>query len=174
MAAPLTFDAFRSRCLETCVEGDPPKEAYCPIYIEEYDRYSHQAMGIVLRPPTQCNHELCCKCLKKIVSRRKFQDNANLCPFCRAVWFQAEYESFSAQSRCLVEEATNTLRANNFGLSLFVPEHPGETIPVPNRRDTNPVPPLERTRRPYTGTNRPHSPAARQSTASRNTQYRGS
>lgn len=110
---------------------------------------------------------------QKIVSHRKFQDNASLCPFCRAVWFQADYESLSAQSQRLVEEATNTLRANNFGFSLFVQEHPGETIPEPTRRDTNPVPPLERTRRPYTGPNRPHPPEARQSTASRNTQYRG-
>ena len=174
--APLACAQFIRRCLKLCSERDPPQEAHCPICTEEYDRSSHKAMRVVVQPPAQCNHEFCHACLEKIFARRKTQDNTNLCPLCRAVWFQAEYESLSARSRRLTEEATEVLRASNSAPSLFagVPEGPaGETMSDSARRDTNPLLQPARTPRPYARTSQPRPPATQSRTTSGDTSYRG-
>jgi len=120
--APLACAGFIRRCLKPCSERNPPQEAHCPICTEEYDRSSHKALRVVVQPPAQCNHEFCQACLEKIFARRKTQDNTNLCPLCRAVWFQAEYESHSARSRRLTKEATEILGASNSARQSPYPE----------------------------------------------------
>ena len=175
-AAPLACAQFIRRCLKPCSERNPPQEAHCPICTEEYDRSSHKAMRVVVQPPAQCNHEFCQACLEKILARRKTQDNTNLCPLCRAVWFQAEYESLSARSRRLTEEATEVLGAGNSAPSLFagVPEGPaGETMSSSIGRDTDPVPQPTRTPRPYARTSQPRPRATQSPTTSGDTSYRG-
>jgi len=172
--APLACAEFIRRCLKLCSERNPPQEAHCPICTEEYDRSSHKAMRVVVQPSAQCNHEFCQACLDKIFVRRKTQDNTNLCPLCRAVWFQAEYESHSARSRRLTEEATEVLRAGNAAPSLFVPEDPmGDTTSDSTGRDTNPRPQPMRTPRPYARTSQPRPPTTQSRTAFRDTRYSG-
>ena len=174
--APLPCAQFIRRCLKPCSERNPPQEAHCPICTEEYDRSTHKALRVVIQPPAQCNHEFCQACLEKIFARRKTQDNTNLCPLCRAVWFRAEYESLSARSRRLTEEATEVLRASNSASapSLFVPEDPAEeTMSESTRRDTGPLLQPARTPRPYARTSQHRPPATQSSAASGDTRYSG-
>ncbi|KAI4667659.1 uncharacterized protein J4E88_010179 [Alternaria novae-zelandiae] len=173
---PLACAQFIRRCLKPCTERNPPQEAHCPICTEEYDRSTHKAIRVVIQSPAQCNHEFCQACLEKIFARRKTQDNTNLCPLCRAVWFKAEYESLSARSRRLTEEATEVLRAGNSAPSLFagVPEGPaGETMSDSTRRDTDPVPQPMRTPRPYARARQPRPSTTESSAGSRDTRYSG-
>jgi hypothetical protein len=165
---PLAFSDFRRRCLSLCDERHPPEEAHCPICTEGYDRSEHQALRITLQPPAQCDHEFCRKCLNKIFSRRKTQDNTNICPLCRAIWFQAEYESRSTRNRRLADEAINPSLPNPFiPTTPTVPEQPSSNT---TRRASAPVPPPTRRSQPYRRSGRRVPPTNQAQTTAGQTQ----
>ena len=90
--------------------------------MEEYDRSGRQAMRIEIELPAPCKHEFCRSCLDKMFARRKRQDGVNLCPICRAVWFEAEYEGSETRARRLAADRTGQIPGLFRG---FPPAGPG-------------------------------------------------